>query len=197
LQHLVRVFEEVLKFVARRAQHLLRKLGSHLDPRHGGVFRHVANFIHLDARVSCQRGFQLFCERRRLRVSAGEGANKSRKLRLRKRGGKMDARDSRGSQKVRKASFAGCRSQWHAVQQNLCARRSKKHTATAAVIQRVAQFFPRRFKLLRRFRVPKFVQTREFQQNVQAADKRPRPASLFLEHSCRRWTRPLLALSLQ
>jgi hypothetical protein len=45
--------------------------------------------------------------------------------------------------------------------------------------------------------VPKLVQAREFQQNVQAADKRPRPASLFLNHSCRRWTRPLLTLLLQ
>src|SRR5260370_19510256 len=42
--------------------------------------------------------------------------------------------------------------------------------------------------------MPKLVQTREFQQNVQAADKRPRPASLFGNHSCRRWTLPLLLL---
>jgi len=197
LQHLVRVFEEVLKFVPRRAQHLLRKLRRHLDPRHRGIFRHVANFIHPDAGVSRQRGFQLFGERRRLGVSAGEGAHKSRELRLRECGRKMDARDSRGSQKVREASFAGSRSQWHAVQQNLCARRSKKHTTAAAVIQRAAQFFPRRFKLLHGLRVPKLVQTREFQQNIQAADKRPRPASLFLNHSCRGWTLPLLTLSLQ
>jgi hypothetical protein len=197
LQHLVRVFEEVLKFVSRRSQHLLGKLRRHLDPRHGRIFRHVANFIHLDAGVSRQRGFQLFGKRRRLGVSAGEGAHKSRELRLRECGRKMNTRDSRGSQKVREASFAGSRSQRHAVQQNLRARRSQKHTTAAAVIQRAAQFFPRRFKLLHRLRVPKFVQTREFQQNVQAADKRPRPAPLFLNHSCRRWTLPLLALFLQ
>jgi hypothetical protein len=102
----------------------------------------------------------------------------------------MNARDSRRSQKVGKTSFTGGRSQRHAVQQNLRARRSQKNTTAAAVIQRAPQFFPCRFKLLRRFRVPKLVQAREFQQNVQAADKRPRPASLFLNHNRRRWTLP-------
>ena len=197
MQHLVRVFEEVPKFVARRSEDLLGELGRHLDPRHGGIFRHITNLIHLDARVSRQRGFQLFGKRRRLGVSAGEGAHKSRELRLGKRGGKMDARDSRGSQKVRKTSFAGSRSKRHAIQQDLRARRSKEHATAAAIVQRAAQFFPRRFKLLHRLRVPKLVQAREFQQNIQAADKRPRPASLFLNHSCRRWTWPLLTLLLQ
>jgi len=116
LQHLVGIFEEVLKLVPRRAEHLLRKLGRHLDPRDRRIFRHVANFIHLDACVSGQGGFQLFGKRRRLGVSAGEGAHKSRELRLRKRGGKMDARDSRGSQQLRKTSFAGSRSQRHTIQ---------------------------------------------------------------------------------
>jgi hypothetical protein len=98
LQHFVGVFEEVFKFVARRAQHFLRELRRNLDPRHRGIFRNVANFIHLDARVSSERGFQLFGEGRRLGVSAGEGANKPRELRLRECWRKMDARDSRGSQ---------------------------------------------------------------------------------------------------
>jgi hypothetical protein len=34
LQHLVRVFEKVFKFVARGAEHLLGKLRRHLDARH-------------------------------------------------------------------------------------------------------------------------------------------------------------------
>ncbi|PYT45340.1 MAG: hypothetical protein DMG47_08635 [Acidobacteria bacterium] len=106
LEHFVRVFKEILKFVARRPQHFLRELRRNLDARHGRIFRHVADFIHLDAGVPRQRGFQLFGERRRLRVSAGEGAHKSRELRLRKCGSKMDARDSRGSKKLRKTSFA-------------------------------------------------------------------------------------------
>jgi hypothetical protein len=94
LQHLVGVFKEVLEFVARRAQHLLRKLRRHLDPRHRGIFRHVADFIHLDAGVSRQRGFQLFGQRGRLGISARKGAHKSRELWLRKIGGKMNAGDS-------------------------------------------------------------------------------------------------------
>jgi hypothetical protein len=85
LQHLVRVFEEVFKFVARRAEHLLRELRRHLDARHRRIFRHVADFIDSDAGLSRQRGFQLFGERRRLGVSTWEGAHKSRELRLRER----------------------------------------------------------------------------------------------------------------
>src|SRR6267154_2108244 len=106
----------------------------------------------------------------------------------------MDARNSRGSQQLCKTSFARGRSERNSVQQDLRSRGAEKHAAAAAVIQRVAQFFPRRFKLLRGLRVPKLVQTREFPQNVEAAHKRPRPASLFLDHSCRRWTLPLLTL---
>jgi hypothetical protein len=98
LQHLVGVFEEVSKFVARRAQYLLRKLRRNLDARHRRVFRNVADFIHLDAGISGQRGFQLFGKRRRLGVPAGKSAHKSRKLRLRESRGKMNARDSRGDQ---------------------------------------------------------------------------------------------------
>jgi hypothetical protein len=62
LQHLVRVFEEISKFISRGAEYLLRQLRRHLDARHRRIFRHVANFIDLDARVSRQCGFQLFGE---------------------------------------------------------------------------------------------------------------------------------------
>jgi hypothetical protein len=190
LQHLVGVFEEVLEFVARGAQHLLCKLRGHFDSSHRGVFRDVADFIHLNTGFSRERRFQLFGQGRRLGVSARKGAHKSRELRLRKIGGKMNAGDTGSDQKLREASFAGCGAQRHAVQQNLRSGRAEQHAASAAVLQRVAQLFPRRFKLLRRLRVPELVQPREFQQNVQAADKRPRPASLFLNHSCRRYTLP-------
>ncbi len=185
LQHLVGIFEEIPEFVASRPEYLLRKLRRHLDARYGRIFRDVADFIHLDAGISRQGRFQLFRERGGFGISAGEGAHKSRKLRLREQRGKMDARNSRACQQLREAAFARGRSEWHAVQQNLRTRGAQKHTAAAAVIQRVAQFFPRRFKLLHRLHVSKLVKTRELQQNVQAADKRPRPASLFLEHN--RW----------
>jgi len=62
LQHFVRVFEEVSKFLAAHAQHLLRKLRRHLDSRHRRIFGHVANFVHFDAGLTRQRGFQLFGE---------------------------------------------------------------------------------------------------------------------------------------
>ncbi len=106
----------------------------------------------------------------------------------------MNAGDSRGNQHLRETSFAGRRSQRHSIQQDLRSRRTQKHTAAAAVVQRVAQFFPRCFELCRRPHVPEFIQPRELQQNVQAADKRPRPASLFRTHNCRRRSLPLLTL---
>jgi hypothetical protein len=197
LEHLVGVFEEILEFVSGRSEYFLRQLRRHLDARHRRIFRDVADFIDLDARLASQRGFQLFRERRRFCVSAGEGAYKSRELRLRRRWRKVNARDSRGNQQLREAAFARGGPERHAVQQNLRSRSAQQHAAAAAVIQRVAQFFPRRFKLLRCFRVPKFVQPRKLQQNVQAADKRPRPASRFLTHNCGGKPLPLLTLFLQ
>jgi hypothetical protein len=98
LQHLVGIFEEIPELVASRPEYLLRELRRHLDARHRGIFRDVADFIHLDAGVARECRFQLFRERRRLGISAGEGAHKSRKLRLREQWRKMDARNSRASQ---------------------------------------------------------------------------------------------------
>ncbi len=106
----------------------------------------------------------------------------------------MNAGDARRNQHLRETSFAGRRSQRHSIQQDLRSRCAQKDTAAAAVIQRVAQFFPRCFELCRRPHVPEFIQPRELQQNVQAADKRPRPASLFWTHNCRRRSLPLLTL---
>jgi hypothetical protein len=98
LQHLVGIFEEIFELVAGRPEYFLRKLRRHLDARHRGIFRNVADFIHLDAGVSRQGRFQLFRERRGFGISAGEGAHKSRKLRLCEQRRKMDARNSRASQ---------------------------------------------------------------------------------------------------
>jgi hypothetical protein len=94
LQQLVRIFKEIFEFVALRAQHFLCQLRRHLDPGHGRIFRHVADFIHLDAGLSCQRGLQLFRQRRRLGIPARERAHESRKLRLRQCRRKVNAGDA-------------------------------------------------------------------------------------------------------
>jgi hypothetical protein len=94
LQHFVGIFEEIFEFVASSPEYLLRKLRRHLDACNRRIFRDVADFIHLDTCVSRQRSLQLFRERRRLGISAGERAHKSRELRLREQRGKMDARNS-------------------------------------------------------------------------------------------------------
>jgi len=83
---------------------------------------------------------------------------------------------------LRETAFASGGAQRYAVEENLCSRCAEQHTAAATIIQSVAQFFPRGLKLLRSFHVSEFVQTREFEQDVQAADKSPRPASGFGTH---------------
>ena len=183
LQHLVRVFKKFPELVALRAQRLRRQLRRHFDSCHRRVFRHVANFIHLDASVSAQRCLQLLCQRGRLRVSAWKRAHKSRKLRLRQPRRKVNARDPRRSQQLRKASFSRRRAHRHAVEQNLVSRSAQQHAASGTVLQRLPQLLPRRIKLRGRLGVAKLVQPRKLQQNVQAANKRPRSALYFRTHA--------------
>jgi hypothetical protein len=184
LQQLVWVFKKISQLVALRSEYFRSQVGGYLDSCHRGIFLHVANFIYLDARLPRQRGFQLFRQRRRLGIPARKRADESRELRLRQPRRKVNARDARRNQQLREASFARRRAQRHAVQQNLRSRSAQQHTTPAAVIQRVAQFVPRRFELVRRSNVAKLIQPRELQQDVQAADKRPRPASRFRTHTC-------------
>jgi hypothetical protein len=80
LQHLVRVFKEFPEFVALRSQRFRRQLRRHLDSSHGGIFRHVADFVHLDAGIAPHRRFQLLGQRGGLRVSAGKRAHEAREL---------------------------------------------------------------------------------------------------------------------
>jgi hypothetical protein len=83
LEHLVGIFEEILEFVALRSKHLLCQLRGDFDSRDGGIFGHVANFIHLDTGIAGQRGLQLLGQRGWFGVSTRESAHKSRELRLR------------------------------------------------------------------------------------------------------------------
>jgi len=85
----------------------------------------------------------------------------------------MDTGDARRNQQLREAALAGRRSQRDSVQQNLGARRAEQNAASAAFVQRAAQFLPRRFKLRGSAHVPKFIQAREFQQNVEASYEGP------------------------
>lgn len=95
----------------------------------------------------------------------------------------MNAGNAGRHQQLREASFAGGRTERHAVKQDLIARSTQQHAATAAVFQRLAQLFPRRIKLLRRLHMAKLVEARKFQQNVQAANKRARSALCFRIHA--------------
>jgi hypothetical protein len=80
LQQTVGILEEILELVALRAESFSGELRRNLDARDGRIFRHIANFVDLDACLARERGFQLFRERGRLRVAAGKGAHEAREL---------------------------------------------------------------------------------------------------------------------
>jgi hypothetical protein len=60
LEQLVGILKKVPELVALRAERLSRELRGNLDSGHGRIFRHVANFVDLNARLACERGLQLF-----------------------------------------------------------------------------------------------------------------------------------------
>jgi hypothetical protein len=121
LQHLLRILKKVLELFRLPAKHLRRQLCRHLDPSNGTVFGHESNFVDLDARIACQRRFQLLRQRTRLRIPAGKCAHKFRETRLCGVWCEVDAGDSGGRQQLRETLF-GCGSpQRNPVQQKLCA----------------------------------------------------------------------------
>jgi hypothetical protein len=184
LQQFLRILKNIAQLVALRAQHLRSQLRRNLDPRDGSIFRHKSNLIDSYAWIARQRALQLLRKRTRLRVSAGKRAHKSRELRLRQIGCKVNACDSRGSQQYRETFFRRRCSQRHSVQQDLIAGSSQQQPRIPAFIQRRAQFFPRRFKLRHRPHVPEFIQPGKLQQNVQAANKRAGCLSCISSHFC-------------
>jgi hypothetical protein len=88
------IFKNVAVFVSSPAQHLCRQLRGNLDPRHGPVFRDIANLVDPDAGLSGQCRFQLFGQLARLVVAARKRAHKPRKVSLCGVGRKMNAGDS-------------------------------------------------------------------------------------------------------
>ncbi|PYT89047.1 MAG: hypothetical protein DMG36_23105 [Acidobacteria bacterium] len=93
---------------------------------------------------------------------------------------------------MRETPFSRRRSHRHAVEQNLISRSAQQHAASAAILKRLAQLPPRRFKLRRGLRMAKLIEPRKLQQNVQAADECPRPAWYFRTHAGRPGISPLL-----
>jgi hypothetical protein len=71
-----------------------------------------------------------------------------------------------------KAFFGSRGSQRHAVEQNLAPRSTQQQSRVTAVVKRRAQLFPRGLELRHRAHVPELIKACEFQQNVQAANKR-------------------------
>jgi hypothetical protein len=60
LQEFLRIFKNVAQFIALCSQHFRSQLRRHLDSRHRSIFRNESNFVDLDARITGQRGLQLF-----------------------------------------------------------------------------------------------------------------------------------------
>jgi hypothetical protein len=174
LQHLIGIFKKVAVFIALRAEHLGRQLRGNLDSGYGRIFGDITNLVYLDAGFPGKRGFQLLRERGRLGISAGEGANETCQLRLRQRWSEVNAGDARGNQQLREAALSGGRSQGHAIQQNLGARSAEQYAAASAFIEGAAQLFPGGFKLRGGAHVPKLIEARELQENVETSYECPR-----------------------
>jgi hypothetical protein len=163
LQELVRIFEEISKLVALRAESFRSQLRGHLDPRHGRIFCDIANLVDLDARFTGKCGFQLFCERGGLGIAARKSAHEPRELWLCQSRREVDAGNSRAHEHLCETFLTGGCAEWHAIQQNLVSRSAKQEPAPAALIERASQLFPRSLKLRRCSHVAEFVEACELQ----------------------------------
>jgi hypothetical protein len=125
----------------------------------------------------------LFSKRRRLGVPAGKAAGESCKLGLRGGRTEVNAGNSGGGQQLRETALArGC-SERHAIEQNLIPRRTQQQSTAAALVQRGAQFLPGGIELIGCPHMPKLVQPRELEQNIQAAHKCSGRRSCIAAHS--------------
>jgi hypothetical protein len=97
----------------------------------------------------------------------------------------VNAGDPRRSEQLGEAAFACGRAEWHAVQQNLVARRAEEQAAADALVERAFQFLPGRVELCAGASMPEFIQACEFQQNVQAPHKGPGRRSCIDAHKLR------------
>jgi hypothetical protein len=104
---------------------------------------------------------------------------------LRGVGREVNAGNPRRRQELRETPLSGCRTQWHSIEQDLIARSPKQQPSVPAFIERSPQFFPCSLKLRGRSHVPKFVQARKLQQNVQGANKRSSSRSGVARHFLR------------
>jgi hypothetical protein len=95
----------------------------------------------------------------------------------------VNAGDAGTGKQVRETFFRCAAAQRHTVQQQLRPRSAEQQTRFAAIIQRRAQLFPRGFELPCGTHVSKFVEPRKLQQDVQAANKRPRRLSSIARHA--------------
>jgi hypothetical protein len=75
----------------------------------------------------------------------------------------VNAGNSRAGQQLRETFFTGGSAEWHTIQQNLIPRSSEQEPASAALIERTTELFPRSFKLRRRPHMPKFIEACELQ----------------------------------
>src|SRR5262249_34488502 len=107
LQQAIGIIQEVLELVAMRAQHFGSQIRGNFHACDRRIFGHVANLVHFDCSFAGERNLQLLCKIGLFGTLAGEGSDKSGKLRLRKVVGKMNAGDTGGGKELSKAFFSG------------------------------------------------------------------------------------------
>jgi hypothetical protein len=94
LQQAAGIVEQVLEFVAGRAQNFRGKVRGSFYSGDRGILGNVPNLIYPDTGFASESGFKVLREGRRFCVASRKGANETGELRLRKRRRKVDAGDT-------------------------------------------------------------------------------------------------------
>ncbi|HVN10160.1 MAG TPA: hypothetical protein VMV61_14380 [Patescibacteria group bacterium] len=175
MQQFLRVVEPRFHLRGVRAQRFRRHLHSGLHARHRRVLANEPHFVYADSGITFERSTELLGQGShrgsRPACTGGKCANESRQSGLGALRGEHDAGNPRAREKPREALFRSRRFQRHTVQVQLVAVRAQQQAPSALSLQHGAKLVPCDFELCRRPRVPELVQSRELQQNIQAADE--------------------------
>src|SRR5262249_30725254 len=129
------VFQKILELVALCSENFCRQLRSDFYAGNGRIFGNIADFVHLDAGLTCKRSFQLFRKGCRFCISCRKRANESRELGLREIRTEVNAGDSGSGQELSETALCSSGTEWNTVQQNLRTRGTEQKSAIAAFIE--------------------------------------------------------------
>lgn len=169
----MRIVEPLLGFGAERLSGELRCHGNFSG---GGIGSDKLNLVDADGGflVVAENFLELLGKVLRSRSAHGESPHQAGEVVESDLVGKQNARQSRGSQQLRKATFGLPRFEWNAIQKKLVVRHPEKKTCVAAFWQSLLQFFPRGLELALGALVIYAIKTRVFDEDVEAVEERSR-----------------------